>query len=136
MKREETIDYHIRSAWHAISRMYNQRAQKYSGTMSMGFSYCFKHVPSLGFGAIEIDYLYNTMSTKDVKYELIEKLIKTDDESVLEQVRVVLEGSTTKIWDDLNPKLKEAINIGIEQSNEGLGAPHEEVMKSARSRVK
>jgi DNA-binding MarR family transcriptional regulator len=38
MKREETIDYHIRSAWHAISRMYNQRAQNYSGTMSMGFA--------------------------------------------------------------------------------------------------
>jgi DNA-binding MarR family transcriptional regulator len=38
MKREETIDYHIRSAWHAISRMYNQRAQKYNATMSMGFA--------------------------------------------------------------------------------------------------
>lgn len=38
MKREETIDYHIRSAWHAISRMYNQRAQGYNATMSMGFA--------------------------------------------------------------------------------------------------
>lgn len=38
MKREDTIDYHIRSAWHAISRMYNQRAQKYNATMSMGFA--------------------------------------------------------------------------------------------------
>ena len=33
MKREETIDYHIRSAWHAISRMYNQRAQKYNAML-------------------------------------------------------------------------------------------------------
>jgi len=38
MKREETIDYHIRSAWHAISRMYNQQAVKYQGTMAMGFA--------------------------------------------------------------------------------------------------
>jgi len=38
MKREETIDYHIRSAWHAISRMYNQQAIKYQGTMAMGFA--------------------------------------------------------------------------------------------------
>ena len=38
MKREETIDYHIRSAWHAISRMYNQQAQEYDATMSMGFA--------------------------------------------------------------------------------------------------
>jgi DNA-binding MarR family transcriptional regulator len=38
MKREETIDYHIRSVWHAISRMYNQQALEYNATMSMGFA--------------------------------------------------------------------------------------------------
>ena len=37
MRKEETIDYHIKTAWHAISRMYNQQALKYGGTMSMGF---------------------------------------------------------------------------------------------------
>jgi len=38
MKREETLDYHLRAAWHSISRMYNQRALKYNATMSMGFA--------------------------------------------------------------------------------------------------
>lgn len=38
MKREETIDYHIRSAWHAIARMYNQQALKFDGTMSIGYA--------------------------------------------------------------------------------------------------
>jgi DNA-binding MarR family transcriptional regulator len=37
MKREETIDFHIKSAWHAISRMYNQQAAQYGGTMSIGY---------------------------------------------------------------------------------------------------
>ncbi|NJN41449.1 MAG: MarR family transcriptional regulator [Flammeovirgaceae bacterium] len=37
MKREETIDHHIRAAWYTISRMYNQQAAKFDGTMSMGF---------------------------------------------------------------------------------------------------
>ena len=37
MKREETIDYHIRAAWHAIARMYNQRASNYGATMAIGF---------------------------------------------------------------------------------------------------
>ncbi len=37
MKREETIDYHIRVAWHAIARMYNQQAAKYDATMAIGF---------------------------------------------------------------------------------------------------
>jgi DNA-binding MarR family transcriptional regulator len=38
LKREETIDFHIKTAWHAIARMYNQQAMKYSGTMSIGYA--------------------------------------------------------------------------------------------------
>jgi len=37
MKREEAIDYNIKAAWHAISRMYNQQAIKYGITTSIGF---------------------------------------------------------------------------------------------------
>jgi MarR family transcriptional regulator, organic hydroperoxide resistance regulator len=37
MRREETVDYHIKAAWHAIARMYNQQAGKHHITMSMGF---------------------------------------------------------------------------------------------------
>ncbi len=37
MKREESIDYNIKAAWHAISRMYNQQAVKYGITTSIGF---------------------------------------------------------------------------------------------------
>ncbi len=38
MKREETIDHNIRIAWHGISRIYNQQAAKYGGSMSIGFA--------------------------------------------------------------------------------------------------
>ena len=37
MQPEEIIDFHIRHSWHKISRMYNQIANKYDLTMSMGF---------------------------------------------------------------------------------------------------
>ncbi len=37
MKREESIDYNIKAAWHSISRMYNQQAVKYGITTSIGF---------------------------------------------------------------------------------------------------
>lgn len=37
MKPEDTVDYHIKTAWYAISRMYNQQAAKYNATMSEGF---------------------------------------------------------------------------------------------------
>ena len=37
MKREETVDYNIKAAWHAISRMYNQEAIQHDITTSIGF---------------------------------------------------------------------------------------------------
>ncbi|MBI3221014.1 MAG: MarR family transcriptional regulator [Bacteroidetes bacterium] len=44
MKREETIDYHLKAAWHSIARMYNQQAMNYNGTMSIG--YALLNIPS------------------------------------------------------------------------------------------
>lgn len=37
MKKEETVDYHIKVAWHAISRMYNQGGAPDGITASNGF---------------------------------------------------------------------------------------------------
>lgn len=37
MKREETVDFNIKVAWHAISRMYNLYGQNFDVTTSNGF---------------------------------------------------------------------------------------------------
>ena len=37
MKPEETVDYHVRAVWHAMSRMYNQLGSKHDISTSMGF---------------------------------------------------------------------------------------------------
>ncbi len=37
MKREETVDHHIKTCWHAIYRMYNQEAAKHNSTTSQAF---------------------------------------------------------------------------------------------------
>lgn len=37
MKREDNIDYHIRSTWYALARMYGLKAAKFDFTMSEGF---------------------------------------------------------------------------------------------------
>ena len=52
MKKEETVDYHIKSAWHAISRMYNQ------GTLETGIT------SSSGFVLLNIDSEKGTPATK------------------------------------------------------------------------
>ena len=37
MKKEKTVDYHIKTGWHAISRMYNAYAIRYDMTMAIGY---------------------------------------------------------------------------------------------------
>ena len=37
MKKEKTIDFHIKWAWHSISRMYNVYASQNDMTMSIGY---------------------------------------------------------------------------------------------------
>ena len=38
MKPKETADFHIRWAWYNISRMYNTEANKFGGTMAIGYT--------------------------------------------------------------------------------------------------
>jgi MarR family transcriptional regulator, organic hydroperoxide resistance regulator len=37
MKKEKTIDFHIKWAWHGISRLYNVYAAQYDMTMAIGY---------------------------------------------------------------------------------------------------
>ncbi|MCS6822690.1 MAG: MarR family transcriptional regulator [Cytophagaceae bacterium] len=37
MKKEQTVCFNIKVAWHAISRMYNEQASKYGYTAAVGF---------------------------------------------------------------------------------------------------
>ena len=37
MKKEESIDYYIKSSWHSLSRLYNMKAQQHGITTSTAF---------------------------------------------------------------------------------------------------
>ena len=83
MKREETIDYNIKAAWHSISRMYNQQALKYNGTMSIGFALLNIHSdegtpatkigPLMGLEARSVTRLLNSMEEKGLVYRRADK---------------------------------------------------------------
>ncbi len=36
--KDKTIDYILRATWQAVSRMYNEEASKYEGSMAIGFA--------------------------------------------------------------------------------------------------
>jgi MarR family transcriptional regulator, organic hydroperoxide resistance regulator len=86
MRREETVDHHIRMAWHAIARMYNQQAVQYDATMSMGFVLlninseegipATKIAPLMGLEARSLTRLLKTMEEKGLVYRQGDKVDK------------------------------------------------------------
>lgn len=83
MRKEETIDYHIKTAWHAIARMYNQQALKYDGTMSIGFALlnintevgtaATKIAPLMGLEARSLTRLLKSMEERGLIYREVDK---------------------------------------------------------------
>ena len=78
MRKEETVDYHIKAAWHAISRMYNQQASKFDITTSIGFVLLNIHsdegapatkiAPQMGLEARSLTRMLKTMEEKKLIY--------------------------------------------------------------------
>jgi MarR family transcriptional regulator, organic hydroperoxide resistance regulator len=78
MRREETVDHHIKTAWHAIARMYNQQAGKYDITTSIGFVLLNIHseegtpatkiAPLMGLEARSLTRMLKTMEEKKLIY--------------------------------------------------------------------
>jgi DNA-binding MarR family transcriptional regulator len=89
MKREETIDHHIRIAWLGISRYYNQQASKFGGTMSIGFALLTIHgddgtpatkiAPQMGLEPRSLSRLLKSMEDQKL---IIRKADKNDKRSV------------------------------------------------------
>jgi DNA-binding MarR family transcriptional regulator len=89
MRKEETIDYHIRSAWHAIARMYNQQAAQYDATMAIGFvllninseegTPATKIAPLMGLEPRSLTRLLKTLEERGAIYREVDK---TDKRSV------------------------------------------------------
>jgi DNA-binding MarR family transcriptional regulator len=89
MKREETIDHHIRTTWHGISRYYNQQASKFGGTMSIGFALLTIHgddgtpatkiAPQMGLEPRSLTRLLKSMEDQKL---IIRKADKSDKRSV------------------------------------------------------
>ena len=69
-------------------------------------------------------------STAELKNYLHKLIVETDDESILSKVQAyftTLKSKNVDWWDTISSQEKEAINIGLQQLENGEGIPHEEV---------
>jgi predicted transcriptional regulator len=69
------------------------------------------------------------MDTQTEKLELVKRLLDTDDESVLQEVKTVFENQEKDFWIDLPMYVKAGIERSRKQAEAGLLTTHDEVMK-------
>ena len=86
MKAEETVDYNIKVAWHAISRMYNTQAAQNDITTSIGFvllnidqergTPATKIAPLLGLETRSLTRILRSMEEKGLIYKQADSVDK------------------------------------------------------------
>jgi len=69
------------------------------------------------------------MDVRTEKIELAKRLLETEDEGVLLQIKEVFENHDKDFWDILPVHVKAGIERGRSQEAEGKVTPHDEVMK-------
>ncbi|HEY0245560.1 MAG TPA: hypothetical protein VGC01_08365 [Mucilaginibacter sp.] len=69
------------------------------------------------------------MDIQTEKISLIKRLLDTDDEAILQQVKEVFEHSEKDFWNDLPENIKTGIEHSRKQAEAGMLTPHDEVMK-------
>jgi uncharacterized protein HemY len=63
------------------------------------------------------------------KIELAKRLLDTDDETVIQELKNVFDAHGKDFWNDLPTHVKEGIEHSRKQAEQGLLTPHDEVMK-------
>jgi len=88
--KEKTIDYILRATWQAVSRMYNEEAQKYGATMATGFALLSidkeNGTPSTALGpkmGMEATSLTRTLKSMEEKGLIVRKKNPEDGRGVL-----------------------------------------------------
>jgi hypothetical protein len=68
------------------------------------------------------------------KYKIVEKIIQTDDDTLLGEIESLLNLSQHNFWNDITTEVKNAINQAKAELDRGEGIPHSDVMAEINKR--
>jgi len=77
---------------------------------------------------IEVFVVNLSMNVQTEKIALAKRLLETEDEAVLLQIKEIFENSEKDFWNTLPAHVKEGIEKAKKQAAEGKLTPHDEVM--------
>ncbi len=70
-----------------------------------------------------------------LKYQLIEKIVQTNDESVLQEIKALLESASGDWWNTISEAERAAIDEGLAQADRGETLSHEDAMRQIQLRM-
>ncbi len=70
------------------------------------------------------------MDIKEEKIALAKRVLDTDDESILKNVKAVLDGLDVDWWNDLIDEAKASVERGLKEFERGELVMHDEVLKN------
>jgi hypothetical protein len=68
------------------------------------------------------------------KYKIVEKIMQSEDDVLLNEINSLLSTSKNDFWFDLPDGVKQSINQAKSELDRGEGIPHEQVMAEIRER--
>ena len=120
MKPEETVDYNIKVAWHAISRMYNTQAAQNDITTSIGFvllnidqekgTPATKIAPLLGLETRSLTRILRSMEEKGLIYKQADSVDKRSVRIFLTPIGLEKKEISRQTVRHFNLKMREKIS--------------------------
>lgn len=68
------------------------------------------------------------------KYKIVEKIIQTNDDLLLNEIKSLVGLSDRDFWTDVPGEIKSAVNKAREELDRGEGIPHSQVMTEIKNR--
>ena len=68
-----------------------------------------------------------------IKYKIVERIVNTEDETLLKEIDALLAISKEDFWTNLSASTQASIQRGLEDAEQGKTRPHQEVMKDIKT---
>jgi len=75
------------------------------------------------------------MDIKATKLALVQSILDTKEEAILEQIKLIFDSSRHDWWDAISDENKNTIEEGINQLNRGEGILHDEANRRIKQKL-
>jgi hypothetical protein len=69
-----------------------------------------------------------------LKYKIVEKIIQSNDDSLLNEIKSLVGLSDFDFWNELPIEVKQAVNKAKAELDRGEGVPHSQIMAEVKTR--